>query len=219
MKGKIKEVESFKDFERVYKVFEEPPYNEKYTEEEIQEIFMKYKKAGYIYGAYNEKDCIGIVVIEKGVRKDQPVNFNEDVMYLADIAVLDEYRRTGLGTQLMLYSVMQSKALGYKKMYMRTLEQGKSMSYGIARKIGFNQIPNVYQDVERERVDGNVTSVRNIFLELDINLLDKKSIKNAIENSSSSEEIKNIDSNEGINNFDSIEENKNSNLNNEDLQK
>ena len=210
MKGKIKEVENFKDFERVYKVFEEPPYNEKYTKEEIQEIFIKYKKSGYIYGAYNENDCIGLVVIEKGARKDQPVNFNEDVMYLADIAVLDEYRRTGLGTQLMLYSVMQSKSLGYNKMYMRTLEPGKSMSYGIARKIGFNQIPNVYQDVERERIDGNVTSVRNIFLELDINLLDKRNFMNIIGNSSLKGEIKNNDLNAVSNN---------SNLNNENIEK
>ena len=170
-----------KDFEKVYRVFSEPPYNEEYTEGEIEEIFNEYNQSGYIYGAYNEDECVGLVAIERGAKKDQPVSFeDENIMYLADVAVLDKYRRTGLGSQLMLYAVLQSKALGYKKMYMRTLEKGKSMSYGIAKKIGFKQIPNVFQDVERERTDGTIGTLKNIFLEIDLETLDKTTAMNAI---------------------------------------
>lgn len=80
----------------------------------------------------------------------------------------------------MLYGVMQSKLLGYRKLYMRTLEKG-SMSYGIALRIGFKQIPNVFQSVERERINGTTESMRNIFLEIDLDNLNKDSLKQGIE--------------------------------------
>ena len=181
MDGKIKKLENAKDFAKVYMVFSEPPYNEEYTEDEILDIFEEYNQKGYIYGAYNEDECVGLVAIERGAKKDQPVSFeDENVMYLADVAVMNKYRRTGLGSQLMLYAVLESKALGYKKMYMRTLEKEKSMSYGIAKKIGFKQIPNVFQDVERERTDGTMGTLKNIFLEIDLEALDKATAMNAI---------------------------------------
>lgn len=190
MGSKVRENVSLEDFKRVYRVFSGPPYNEKYTDEELQEIFEEYQEKGYIYGVYSGEMCAGIIALERGSKKDQPVSFQEDeTMYLADIAVLDRYRKTGLGTQLMLFGVMQSKVLGYKRIYMRTLENG-SMSYGIARKIGFVPIEGVSQDVERERVDGSISTVRNIFLELDLENLDRNVIRRGIQEASSEREKK-----------------------------
>lgn len=177
MNNQITELKKLEDFKNVYRVFSGPPYNEKYTEEELEEIFKEYQQKGYIYGAFADEKCIGMIVLERGAKADQPVKFqDEKVMYLADIAVLDDYRRLGLGNQLMIYGVMQSKVLGYGKLYMRTLENG-SMSYGIAKRIGFRQIPNAFQNVERERVNGTVETMRNIFLEIDLNSLNKESLK------------------------------------------
>lgn len=185
MKSEIKKMESLEDFKKVYKVFSGPPYNEKYTEEELEEIFNEYSKTGYIYGAYSGENCVGLIATTIGAEKEQPVSFEEDenIMYLADIAVLDEYRRTGLGTQLMIYGVMMAKSMGYSKMYMRTLEKGKSMSYGIANKVGFSQIPDIYQIVERERTDGTIQEAKNIFLDIDLRNLDKNKLKTAIQTS------------------------------------
>lgn len=185
---KIRELENLEDFNRVYQVFSGAPYYEKYTDEEIKEIYDEYKEKGKIYGAFDkENECIGIVAVERGVKKDHPVSFNngdDEVMYLAEVAVLDKYRKAGVGSQLMLYAVMESKLLGYKKMYMRTIGGGKSMSYNIANKIGFKQIPNVCQNVEKEKVDGNVTALPSIFLELDLNSLNRESIGQVIKNPS-----------------------------------
>lgn len=190
MGSKVRENVSLEDFKRVYRVFSGPPYNEKYTDEELQEIFEEYQEKGYIYGVYSGEMCAGIIALERGSKKDQPVSFQEDeTMYLADIAVLDKYRKTGLGTQLMLFGVMQSKVLGYKRIYMRTLENG-SMSYGIARKIGFVPIEGVSQEVKRERVDGSISTVRNIFLELDLENLDRNVIKRGIQEASFEREKK-----------------------------
>lgn len=181
MKGKISDSVKLEDFKRVYKVFSEPPYNEVYTEEDLERIYNEYNENGYIYGAYNGEECIGLVVIQRGVNQDQPVSYekNKKIMYLADIAVLNSYRKQGLGNQLMLYAVMQSKSLGYDKIYMRTLEKG-SMSCNIAKRIGFREIPNVFQDVECERTDGSIQSMKNIFLDLDLNTLNKGCLKQAI---------------------------------------
>lgn len=180
MNGKIKKLTNLDDFKNVYRVFSGPPYNEKYTEEELEEIFKEYQEKGYMYGAYNDKECVGMIALERGVKADQPVNFqNENVIYLADVAVLNNYRKKGLGNQLMIYGVMQSKSLGYGKIYMRTLERG-SMSYGIALRIGFKQIPNIFQGVERERVDGSTETMQNIFLELDLNSLNIDNLKQGI---------------------------------------
>lgn len=189
MEGKIKEVGSLEDFKNVYRVFSGPPYNEKYTDEELEEIFREYQEGGYIFGAYSGDVCAGIVALERGVKEDQPVEFEEEsIMYLADVAVLDKYRNTGLGTQLMLYAVMQSSTLGYTRMYMRTLEKGKSMSYGIAYKIGFRQMPGIFQNVERERVNGSIETARNIFLDIDLRNLNRDALKRGIQEACAKQE-------------------------------
>lgn len=180
MDGQIKELTDVEDFKKVYRVFSGPPYNEKYTDEELEEIFREYREKGYVYGVYGDDGCCGLIALERGAKADHPVNYKgENIMYLADVAVLDNYRRNGLGNQLMLYGVMQSRALGYDKLYMRTLERG-SMSYSIASKIGFRQIPDAYQSVERERVNGSVETMQNIFLEIDLNSLNRESLNKKI---------------------------------------
>lgn len=126
------------------------------------------------------RNVYGLIALERGIKEDQPVEFqNKNIMYLADIAVLNEYRRRGVGNKLMLYGVMQSKVLGCQRLYMRTLEEG-SMSYGIALKIGFKQIPNLFQSVERERTNGKTETMQNIFLEIDLDSLNRETLDQGI---------------------------------------
>lgn len=42
MREQIQKLQKLEDFKRVYRVFSGPPYNEKYTEEELEEIFIQY---------------------------------------------------------------------------------------------------------------------------------------------------------------------------------
>lgn len=129
MNGQIKELTNLEDFKKVYKVFSGPPYNEKYTEEELEEIFKEYQEKGYMYGAYNNEECVGMIALERG-----------------------------------------------------------SMSYGIALKIGFKQIPNLLQSVEKERVSGQIETMQNIFLEIDLNSLNRDTLKQGIEMVNSSKD-------------------------------
>lgn len=177
MKGQIKKVTNVEDFKRVYSVFSRKPYNEKYTEEKVEGFFRDYQENGWILGAYTSDGCAGIIVLERGAQKDQPVNFgDEKVLYLADVAVLEPYRKMGLGRQLMSLAVVSAKGLGCKRLYMRTLEEG-SMSYNIAIKLGFKQIPGLIQYVERDRVDGTRTAMRNIFLDMNLDTINKDALK------------------------------------------
>lgn len=84
----------------------------------------------------------------------------------------------------MVFGVMAAKQEGFKKMYMRTLEKGKSMSYGIAERLGFRQLEDTYQIVDRERtVEGMDTKAINIFLDIDLENLDKEKIKDVLKES------------------------------------
>lgn len=177
-KSEIREMDSKENFRGVYKVFMEKPYEEKYTDEEMDEIFDEYKRKGKIYGAYVDDRCVGLIAILKGKRKTQPVEFDTDnVAYLADIAVLREYRVAGLGSKLMVAGLFKAKEDGFDKMYMRTLVKGESMSYGIANRLGFEEIEGVSQMVETENVRGEKQVKKNIFLEIDLNNLDKDKLK------------------------------------------
>lgn len=123
----------------------------------------------------------GLIVLEEGIQEGQPVSFNEEkIAYLADIVVDENYRDEGLGISLMVYAVMQARALGFDRLYMRTLED-KSMSKGIALLVGFIQILDAIQIVPREMLDGTEKDTRNIFLEIDLRSLDKDKIEAAIQ--------------------------------------
>ena len=66
MNSQIKELTNLEDFKRVYKVFSGPPYNEKYTEEELTEIFREYQEKGYIYAAKYDRKVIMEEAIDGG---------------------------------------------------------------------------------------------------------------------------------------------------------
>lgn len=181
--GKLTDVE---DFKRIYTVFSREPYKELITPQEVEEIFAEYQENGWIFGAhhFNDKqvgECVGLVAIERGVQAKMPVKYEKEkkVAYLADVAVLEQYRERGLGAQLMLYAIMFTKELGYDTLYMRTLQEG-SMSKPIALKLGFTQIPDIIQDVERKRTDGTTRALPNIFLDIDLRNLNKDTLKRGL---------------------------------------
>ena len=133
-KVQLKELSDVNTFKEIYeKVFSDYPYFEKFTDEELEAYFKEYE--GGNFGAFKDGKCYGFVAIEEGIKPEHPVSFQEEkIAYLAELAVLKEQRNQRIGTQLMLYGIMQTKKLGYEKMYMRTLEDN-SMSKKIALRL------------------------------------------------------------------------------------
>lgn len=176
MKSKITDKVSYDDFKEIYKVFKDKPYEEKYTEEDYREIYEEYIAKGKIYGAYIDDKIVGIIAITYGAKKTQPVDFpGKKVIYLSDVAVDSRYRKQGLGTKLMSYIIAESKLNNNNLIYMRTLKEG-SMSASIAKKLGFTQMEGIEQDVETESIYGYMQTKKNIFLQLDLDSLDRAKI-------------------------------------------
>lgn len=145
---KIKAItpDAIEDFIEAYKVFCNPPYSEAWTESMIKDEYYSLTKYGHVYGYYIGEKCVGTVTFRKMLLKDEhPVYYEhpEKVAYLSDLTVLEEYRRKGIGTELMKYALKVMKDEKFERVYMKTLEIGKSMSYSIAIKQGFKLLEGV----------------------------------------------------------------------------
>lgn len=172
MKEIIRDITSanYGDFHKMYKVFEEPPYSEKYTEDELKQEYDFLTKEGRVCGYYKDGICVGMVTFNKRQLYNHPIHYDhpEKVVYLSDLTVLKEFRGHGIGTKLMQYAIEEAKKAGYEIMYMRTLQPGQSMSYGIAVKQGFRLRPET-EDIIKERQDANRAELdTRIFLDIQL---------------------------------------------------
>ena len=61
-----------------------------------------------------------------------------------------------------------AKESGYDKVYMRTMQPDKSMSYKIVIKCGFKVLSGITENKKMQRMNGNVEADDRIFLEYDL---------------------------------------------------
>lgn len=166
--GTIRKVEKFEDFKNVFQVFASGPFFEAWTDDLMLDAFNKFSvKDAAIFGFFLDSDntCVSIVAIRPPTPEDHhPVEFPDDykTMYLSDIATLDGYRRNGIGMELLQYALRHTKVLGYNNIYLRTNEKSWSWSYSIAKKAGFNQIPDLCQEVSFPRTNSYVNDTTDL---------------------------------------------------------
>lgn len=166
--------EKIEDFNTLYRVFEQPPYEEAYSDEFLVEEYNRLSSLGYVYGYYIDNKCVGLIAFYRAANEngrvdpEHPVLYEhpEKVVYFSDITVLNEYRGKGIGTELMQFMIDECKKKDVEVIYMRTLPIGQSMSYNIAVKLGFVLLENAKQSIIQERVNSerNEEDIR-IFLE------------------------------------------------------
>ena len=147
--------DKIEDFMNLYKVFRNPPYYEAWTDQMIRDEYYDLLEDGHVCGYYLDDVCVGLITFRPMRLKDlHPIHYEhpEKVAYLADITVLQEYRGKGIGTCLMRYSFEVLRREGFERVYMKTLEVGKSMSYGIAIKSGFKLLEGVTSVDKMERL-------------------------------------------------------------------
>lgn len=147
--------DKIEDFMNLYKVFRNPPYYEAWTDQMIRDEYYDLLKDGHVCGYYLDDVCVGLITFRPMRLKDlHPIHYEhpEKVAYLADIAVLQEYRGKGIGTCLMRYAFEVLRREGFERVYMKTLEIDKSMSYGIAIKLGFKLLEGVTSVDKMERL-------------------------------------------------------------------
>ena len=59
-------------------------------------------------------------------------------MYVSDLAVLPEYRKRGIGTQLLKYALEVATSEGYEFAYMR-INDNNPMGYNLSKACGFEK--------------------------------------------------------------------------------
>ena len=170
--GEIRNGIGYEDFAKVFKVFTFAPFFEDWKPEQVLETYNTFSvKDGSVFGYYLDEKCVSILTLRPFTPGEHPVSYpdNSKTMYLSDVATLPKFRGMGIGTKLFLHALRHTKVLGYDNIYLRTNEKGTSMSYGIAKKCGFTQIPDICQEVYFPRTNPYVpdTDLR-IFMEREI---------------------------------------------------
>ena len=166
----IKEVESTNEFKKVYSVFRNWPYNELWPDEEIEMEFEKAKEKGKVFGYYTDGECVGIISFYDIIPNEHPIVYDKNlkVLYFSDVAVLEEHRKKGIATTLINYMLDYATINKYDKVYMRTMQPEKSMSYKIVIARGFKMLSGVTENKKMQRVNGKVEADDRIFLEYDV---------------------------------------------------
>lgn len=176
------ELNSLLNNNSIYKLYKdcfgEPPYEEVFSNTEVSLLFHNYFQKGIIIfclDAY-KKNILGFVaaiplICEAeiaAIAKDYGFDPATD-WYYADAGVARLYRRNGIGKQL---AVELIKTIPAKKIIMRTHEKNIA-SQKCHQKVGFSIIDGMYQDINKERISGNIEVDRRIFLCYDKNLKGK----------------------------------------------
>lgn len=139
MKNNIRRLENFSEFALVFKVFESFPFFEKWTEEEVRKEFDMNLANGHIFGYYEDDTCVGFISMRNQCPHEHPVHYgheNSRVVYFSDLAVLPQYRRRGIATQLLEYALENSISENYEFAYLR-INDNNPMAFDIAKKQGF----------------------------------------------------------------------------------
>lgn len=146
----INEITNFQTFCNVYKIYSYPPYNEKWSEEEIKQEFLKIIQNGVLFGYFIGDKCIGILALRS---RNQPLVFQNGIkaIYLSDLAILYEYNKTQAASKLVEFAINYSKENGYSKIYLRTLKDHSSIEFNVFKKAGFRKLQDVIQIVKKQR--------------------------------------------------------------------
>ena len=146
MEGSIRNLKvygSFEDFKNVFYEFRKKPYFEDWNEKLVKDEYDFLSSNGEIYVKEVNDKIIGIVTLLSGIQPNHELILpTNNVGYISDIAVLEECRRRGYGTELMQYAIDKFKKNGNEYAYFRTLRNG-SLSEPIGLKLGFE---TVYKD-------------------------------------------------------------------------
>lgn len=161
----IKTITNFEDFEKGITVFRNAPYHEILSKKDMEEEYNTYVENGIALGCYVDDKIAGLNCIVYDADPNHSVMFDKDsrIAYYSGLAVRGDFRGLGLG-KLMVYEtdkfLQDLKMFDYS--YARILTKG-SMSEGIFKRYGFNDIYDefgklIVDDVDYERNDPNVAT-------------------------------------------------------------
>ncbi len=146
-------------------VFSQPPYEEKFSTDEVKDFFKDYLSLGNIFICRDKNTIIGFcaslplsnepelckLLSSKGIDI-------KNTIYFAELGVSSNFRQKGIGKKL-TQSLLNST--GNQSAILRTSENNiKAIS--LYQKIGFQKLP-VVQEVTQMRTSGEMTTDRRVF--------------------------------------------------------
>jgi GNAT superfamily N-acetyltransferase len=163
----IKDSVSYEDFSEVFKEFRKAPYFEDWTEQLLKEEYDFLTTNGFIFGKYIDSQMIGLASYLPNKQPNHKIEFPVDkkIAYLSDLAVLEAYRKKGIGTELFVYALNDIIRNQYDYVYFRTVVNG-SLSEGIGIRNGFEIVYDensklVTQQLSFPRVKDDVPEVED----------------------------------------------------------
>ncbi len=169
----------FKGFAQVYQeAFSGPPYFEEYDEEMVDNLAWKpHRRLGCIILALDGERAVGLgcclplarisancpnSLFLLSLRRRPGLPFHTmETCYMSELAVLDEYRNRGIGTELIKRRLDWAKSQGINYYLMRTAAEG-SNSLSLYSRLGAKIVPGLEQDMSKDGV--GTASQKRIFL-------------------------------------------------------
>lgn len=150
-------------------IFSEPPYSEKFNDEEVKGYFTQYFERGCVFVAKIKAELVGFSVMlplrevpDVRVLIEGRSEFNIDTsQYLAELGVGNEYRGLGYGRRL-AQACLANTDQGQSVFLLTTETNNPALSlYG---SLGFSIVKGVQHEVERERIDGSIQKDTRVLL-------------------------------------------------------
>jgi ribosomal protein S18 acetylase RimI-like enzyme len=150
-------------------IFSKPPYFEKFSDEEVVEIFTEYVSDGLLFLTKNKSEVVGFgaalpitSVPELSVILESAGTDTTNGWYMADLGVKEEYRRKGIARKLVKSRLNAMPKIS--KVFIRT-SVNNIASRALYRSFGFELVPNAFQEVTQQRIDESIQTDKRLFLE------------------------------------------------------
>ena len=148
--------------------FNVPPYEEDFPDDEIEGAFLQYMGKGTLFLARSQEKVVGfgaaLPLPEDAKVAEIASRFGFDMettQYMADLGVDEDWRKNDIAKILAL-----SRISTFPKgttVLMRTSENN-IYSKGLYAGLGFKEVPNMIQKVERKRIGGKTSVDTRIFM-------------------------------------------------------
>jgi len=148
-------------------VFADPPYNELFTEQEVENLFGEYVESGKVVIARDQEKIIGFGAAIPLNKRPELCSVLADYVdvdkawYMSELGVDTDYRRNGIAKSLVEERLREIPANA--EVVMRTSVDNLA-SRALYESLGFELISGCIQNVSQERVSGEVVEDQRLFL-------------------------------------------------------
>ena len=147
--------------------FGRPPYNESFTDEEIDEMFSDYFRDGHVFIAIDNGEIIAFSATQPltsvpdiGELLAYAPGVTYESWYIPELGIKEKYEGKGIAKNLMKRAL---DAIPADVVTLRT-NVDNTRSQGLYMSLGFNVIEGLYQEIEQARVEGDDLVDRRLFM-------------------------------------------------------